>query len=502
MLPLSLLLTVATLEPAHAAPALIPVQGELTDANDQPIDQALAVRFSLYADDRRAQTLWSETQTIDFDRGSFTAYLGSSTVLDLSLFQAHPQVWLGIRLGTAPELDPIPLGTVPYAAFAMSAGDAMTLEGASASAFRRSSTPIPWSDLRDVPAEIFVDTTYSAGTGLTLTGTSFSANAGFIQDEARKVCYHSREQITEIIDGDYIASVYAPLWSEILDVPTDLARTDDVVLRENLAEELEALDGFDLPAGTTIGGRGIADASLSNPLIQFGSVPAVPITTHYGGRIDFPRHFAKPPAWKVAIDESINNNGAVWCHGRRQGINRAWFRCDTAADGLSWMAAETGRHTIDGKVMEAGIAASVRNKDTIFFGETFPTAPAVILMGGWASVHERVIGTDGATTGGFQVGGVHTASQPLHWIALEKGVYNYNGYRFEVGEAKDPRNNGRYDFDTEFESLPDIYYTIWDTDDFGAVYVRTIDVTTTDFQIYMNDNRSEFLYYVAVERVQ
>jgi len=633
------LLALLTASPAWADPGTLPVQGELSDADGTPIDQSLPVSFTLYADDLGSTVLWSETRTVDFDLGAFTVMLGQEEVLDLAIFRDEPNVWLGIAIDGGEEMDLIALGSAPYAGYAQYAGRAMDAEsvgGLYPEDLRQTGEAVSWTDLADVPeglADGDADTTYTAGTGLSLSGTEFIADSAWVRSEAEAVCYDSVGELTadldsyydysagtgltlssntfsvddsaikpdwsnvtgiptgfadnidddttytagtgivitgttvstnssyvqsearKAVDATHIRSVYTPGWSEIgsmpagfrdgtdddttytagaglslssgsftvdtsylgslyrgstdaipwadlSGVPADLADGDDVgVLAADLAAEIGKLSTLDLPAGTTIGGESLPEARLSSPVIQFGSTQAAPIASHYGGIIDFPRHFTKSPAWALGIDESINNSGASWCHGRRRGINRAWYRCNSTTDALYWMAMEPGRHTIDGKEVEAGTAASVRNKDTIFFSKTFSKKPVVILMAGWYNEHWRVIGSSGATTGGFQVGGLNRNGYPMHWIALEPGDYEYNGYHFEVGVVSAPSNGKSYKFSGSFDAIPNMYFTMWDTNDSGGVYVRTREISETGFTVYTN-SASEYLYYVAVEEVQ
>ena len=101
------------------------MQGELSDADGAPIDNALSVTFTLYADDIGSTTLWTETQTVDFDLGAFTANLGSNETLDMAIFRDQPNVWLGIAIDGGDEMDLIRIGSAPYAGYAQYAGSAV-----------------------------------------------------------------------------------------------------------------------------------------------------------------------------------------------------------------------------------------------------------------------------------------------------------------------------------------------------------------------------------------
>jgi hypothetical protein len=423
-----------------------------------------------------------------------------------------------------------------------------------------------WKDLTGVPSGFADgtddDTTYSAGTGMVLSGTTFIADKTYITDEAKKVCYDTKSELKAVLDAEYLAASYTPAWTDLsgipsgfadgidnntsytagaglnlsgstlsadlswfeteLDklyrgltdkvpwadvsgVPADLADGDDVgVLPEDLADEIEALTALDLPAGTTVGGQAIPAASISKPLIQFGFMGATPYTYNmYGSITDFPRHFKAAPSVILGIDESMDDSGASWCRHRKQpAVNRMWWDCNTAADGVAWMAVERGRHTISGKEVEAGRISAVNNNDSVFFSKTFPKAPVVLLLAE-TNEHWRIIGSAGATTGGFQIAGLNRNGSPMQWVALEPGDYTYNGWHFEAGIIKDPDNGDTFSYTGTFKSVPNLFYTVWDTDNSGAVYTRTMpNTTSTQFQIYVDSNSSEWLYYVAAEEIQ
>ncbi len=130
---LSTLVSVATVQ--ADAPALIPIQGYLADAAGTPIDGGIKIRFRLYAADSGGTALFDETKAmVNVDAGYFTAYLGEATVMDLSVFNDHPIVYVGVLVGAdTVELSPrLQLATAPYAAFAQSCGDASTVGGLTA----------------------------------------------------------------------------------------------------------------------------------------------------------------------------------------------------------------------------------------------------------------------------------------------------------------------------------------------------------------------------------
>ncbi len=135
--------------PAYAdAPALLPVQGYLTDADGMPLDGDIVFTFSLYHDASEAVPVFTEEQTISVDSGSFSAYIGQgsagSGALDLHIFTESPDMWVGVAVAGDAELPRFQLATVPYAAHAEHAawsdetdfaGDADMLGGIEASAY-------------------------------------------------------------------------------------------------------------------------------------------------------------------------------------------------------------------------------------------------------------------------------------------------------------------------------------------------------------------------------
>jgi hypothetical protein len=156
------------------APALVPIQGYLTDAAGTPVAGVTEMTFSLYTSETASMPLYRETQSIEVREGYFTAYIGDVTPLALGLFRDNGTLWVGVRVGADPEMAPRALlGSVPFAGFAQFAGQ------------------VPWGGLVGVPAEIAdgdADTTYSAGAGLHLRGTTFSVDTESVQARVTGAC--------------------------------------------------------------------------------------------------------------------------------------------------------------------------------------------------------------------------------------------------------------------------------------------------------------------------
>lgn len=99
-----------------------PVQGVLTTAAGDAVEGSQAVTFSLYVTDTDANAVWTETQTLTFTAGLFTAYLGDVNDLDVDLFATNDGLWLGIEIGSDGEMERVFLGASPYAGYAARAG--------------------------------------------------------------------------------------------------------------------------------------------------------------------------------------------------------------------------------------------------------------------------------------------------------------------------------------------------------------------------------------------
>jgi hypothetical protein len=184
---LALLLSGSTLAISSTAsaqaPPLVPVEGYIAELDGTPIDGDVDILFTLYASQTGTDVLHSESQTVTFADGTFTAAVGAGAELDLDLFATANEVWLGITLPDDTEMDRIRFMTAPYAAFANramtadSAADAETVGGLGPDAFATTAHGHAFTDLTDVPAGLDDgddDTTYTAGSGLALADGIFS----------------------------------------------------------------------------------------------------------------------------------------------------------------------------------------------------------------------------------------------------------------------------------------------------------------------------------------
>jgi len=118
-------------------PRLVSFSGVIKDAAGKPVNRAVPVTFSLFAEQEGGPSLWNETQVVSGDpQGYYSVFLGatSSNGLPLELFTTGAARWLGVQPGVPGAVEPtrILLVGVPYA---LKAADADTLGGKPASAF-------------------------------------------------------------------------------------------------------------------------------------------------------------------------------------------------------------------------------------------------------------------------------------------------------------------------------------------------------------------------------
>jgi hypothetical protein len=149
---LSLLMLTTAAMASGPAPAYIPIQGYLTDADERPLDGEHVLHLKLYSSDTAETALYEESQIVLLDRGYFTVYLGMNKPLSLELVRDSDGLVLGFAVDSDPEMTPrLTLGTTPYAAYAKYTEDAQTLEGKNASDFRLAADPVDWTELDNVP---------------------------------------------------------------------------------------------------------------------------------------------------------------------------------------------------------------------------------------------------------------------------------------------------------------------------------------------------------------
>ena len=99
-----------------AVPLLMNYQGKITDSTGSPINDTLDVTFKIYVDSVTTSSEWVEIHnSVPIELELIELKLGSITPFPADLFN-NDELWLGITLGTDPEISPrTQLLTVPYA---------------------------------------------------------------------------------------------------------------------------------------------------------------------------------------------------------------------------------------------------------------------------------------------------------------------------------------------------------------------------------------------------
>lgn len=132
MRTLTAILILTGLAQATGVPGLITYQGRLNDASGQPVpDGSYSINFKIYGSAIGADLLWtSGPQSISVAGGSFTYLLGSSAPFAVGLFVTDTVRYLGITVGSDPEISPrTRLCTVPYTFQALHADTSGTAFG-------------------------------------------------------------------------------------------------------------------------------------------------------------------------------------------------------------------------------------------------------------------------------------------------------------------------------------------------------------------------------------
>lgn len=115
-------------------PQLLNYQGKLVLEDGTALAGTFSLTFSIYGDSTTGSALWSETQTVAVTDGVFNVLLGSKTSFPSRLFTISGERYLGIKVGTDPEMRPrFPLTSVAYA-FRAAAADSLADQAVTASA--------------------------------------------------------------------------------------------------------------------------------------------------------------------------------------------------------------------------------------------------------------------------------------------------------------------------------------------------------------------------------
>ncbi len=115
-----------------ALPPVIAYQGRLLDpiTGQAKVDGAYVMAFNLYPVATGGAPLWTESKSVQVNKGLFSTLLGDVAPLPLSSFTGQ-DLYLGVTVGGDPEATPRQrIGHVAYAIYAQSAAAAITADSA------------------------------------------------------------------------------------------------------------------------------------------------------------------------------------------------------------------------------------------------------------------------------------------------------------------------------------------------------------------------------------
>ena len=167
---------------APQPPNVMTYQGHLLDATGVPVlDGTYRMAFDLWDAPAGGTLLWgAEPHDVTVQDGFFSVLLGTISPIDPAALDAT--TYLGITVEGETLLPRQQLASVAFSlasSEAVRAGDADLLEGQTGAYYR------DWYSLTNVPPGfadgVDDDTTYTAGTGLSLAGTTFAADTTYLQ---------------------------------------------------------------------------------------------------------------------------------------------------------------------------------------------------------------------------------------------------------------------------------------------------------------------------------
>ncbi len=514
----SLILAAALLVPATALAQqnpYYPLQGVLSDSSGNPVNGTVSVEFNLYLNETGGSSLWDETVSINFDDGLFSVYLGENSTLDPSLFADNDGLWLGVTVGSDPEMDRVFLASSPYSAYAEHAGnvDASGIVGVVQSnqinlpaAVVQGPQGCPGGSFA-IGLDISGNLTCAAGpTGADFAFSDQTCTSGQVAVgiDATGSLLCEPPYTTACATGDVVTG-FDGNGDPICDTLTSLLGSSGGGAVQ-LGSDVEVTGDLDVSGTLTVGGETFGYPS--SPQYVFGNERSfcTASSNNNVGWIDFPVSFSTPPVLVMGIDESINNSGASWVRMHRLFTNRAGIRCNSNADGLDWLAMEPGVHTIDNKMVQAGIVAGpVTNGQAVFFNQVFSQPPVVLLgideTGNQSgAVYTRII--NNVSNGGFEIYADNSMDN-LHYIAMDPGEYTAGRWHWYAGVAATGSgcsSNCSWSLPANmFTDSVHGVFTVNDTNNSGASYVRQRYMAPDQVNVYMNSS-TENVHYVVWER--
>ncbi len=100
---------------ALAVPQTMQHQGRVFDALGAPLSGSHDLHVAIFDEPTAGASLWSETQTLTFTDGYFSADLGSVTPMDNAAIFDDDSLWFEMSVDTGPPIGRLPLASVPFA---------------------------------------------------------------------------------------------------------------------------------------------------------------------------------------------------------------------------------------------------------------------------------------------------------------------------------------------------------------------------------------------------
>jgi hypothetical protein len=157
---------------SSAVPQIINYQGYAVDSTGAPLNGNQLVKFTIY--DKDSTAIWnSNFNIVPFSAGLFNDNLGEAPhpALPATIWSTDTLLTLGITIGVFPEFTPRTRLVASPFAFEANHSDSSDVS-ASVDWYNITTVPVGFSDGVDD------NTTYAAGTGLTLSGGQFSIPSG------------------------------------------------------------------------------------------------------------------------------------------------------------------------------------------------------------------------------------------------------------------------------------------------------------------------------------
>jgi len=105
-----------------SADVKIPVQGFLTDKDGKAVNEEKQVKFTLFNTSEEGELIWTETATINSEKGMFSYLLGTTEFIDSSLLENEKALFLEIAVSEEILLPRIEIGVEPKSVFSYNSG--------------------------------------------------------------------------------------------------------------------------------------------------------------------------------------------------------------------------------------------------------------------------------------------------------------------------------------------------------------------------------------------